>query len=371
MTAGWDDSAQLPWLAEKGIELIRGMGRIDGPGRVRVGEEVHETDRIVLATGSKPVIPPIPGLSWLPGLWTNRDIAAMREVPRRLLILGGGAVGVEMAQAAARLGAEVALVEGGPHLLAREPAALGEALAGALRDDGVEVRVGRHATAARMEGGRYVLSLADGDELEGDRLLVATGRAPRTDGIGLERIGLAASPRGVPVDDRLRAADGVWAVGDVTGIMLFTHVGKYQGRIAAADMLGREARADYRAVPRVVFTDPQAAAVGSAEGLSTGTARLDQVPRAYTYERPLRPGFLTMVSDGERLVGAYAIGPEAGEWLGQATVAIRAGIPLEVLRDTIQPFPTFSEIYVHALDDLCGPAGDCLTAVEAAAPAGG
>jgi pyruvate/2-oxoglutarate dehydrogenase complex dihydrolipoamide dehydrogenase (E3) component len=369
ITAGWDDSGQASWLADKGIELIRGTGRIAGPGGVEVDGAVHETERIVLATGSSPIVPPVPGLRGLPGLWTNREITEMTEVPRRLLVLGGGAVGVEMAQAAARFGAEVALVEGAPHLLAREPAELGEALAEALEADGVELRLGEHATGARMDGDRYVLAFADGGELRGDRLLVATGRAPRTAGIGLETIGVEADPHGVAVDERMRVAGGVWAVGDVTGLLMFTHVGKYQGRIAAADILGREARADYRAVPRVVFTDPQIAAVGSAEGGQLrGTGRLAEVPRSFTYERPLeRPGFLTLVSDGEVLVGAFAVGPEAGEWLGQASVAIRAGVPLGLLRDVIQPFPTFSEVYVKALDDLCGPIGDCPTSAGLAA----
>jgi len=221
-----------------------------------------------------------------------------------------------------------------------------------------------------MDGDAYVLGFAGGDEVRGDRLLVATGRAPRTAGIGLESIGVEADPHGVAVDERMRVADGVWAVGDVTGILQFTHVGKYQGRVAAVDMLGGEARADYRAVPRVVFTDPQAAAVGESEGPQTGTALMSGVPRAFTYERPLdRPGYLTLISDGEVLTGAHAVGPEAGEWLGQATLAIRARIPLDVLRDTIQPFPTFSEIYVHALDDLGGAAGQCLTAAQSLASA--
>jgi dihydrolipoamide dehydrogenase len=204
-----------------------------------------------------------------------------------------------------------------------------------------------------MDGADYVLRFEDGGEVRGDRLLVATGRTPRTDGIGLEAVGIAPDRRGLPVDERMRVTDGVWAVGDVTGILMFTHVGKYQGRVAAADMLGHDVRADYTAVPRVVFTDPQAAAVGATDGPATGTASMDEVPRAFTYERPLeRPGHLTLISDGDVLTGAHAVGPEAGEWLGQATLAIRARVPLAVLRDTIQPFPTFSEIYVRALEAL-------------------
>jgi pyruvate/2-oxoglutarate dehydrogenase complex dihydrolipoamide dehydrogenase (E3) component len=378
ITAGWDDSGQVAWLDEKGIDLIRGTGRIAGPGLVEVDGRTHRTDRIVLSTGSSPIIPPVPGLRELPGLWTNREITMMTEIPRHLLVLGGGAVGVEMAQVVSRFGGEVTLVEGGPHLLAREAPALGEALGEALMAEGVHLRLGEHASGARMDGGDYVLTFGDGDEVRGDRLLIATGRAPRTEGIGLEAVGVAPNPReaphpgGVPVDERMRVTDGVWAIGDATGIMMFTHVGKYQGRVAAVDMLGGDARADYRAVPRVVFTDPQIAAVGMGEGAMAGTGRLADVPRSLTYEKPVeRPGFLTLLSDGDKLVGAHAVGPDAGEWLGQATLAIRAEVPLDLLRDVIQPFPTFSEVYVKALDDLCGPAGDCLTAAQSAGMVGG
>jgi pyruvate/2-oxoglutarate dehydrogenase complex dihydrolipoamide dehydrogenase (E3) component len=191
-------------------------------------------------------------------------------------------------------------------------------------------------------------------ELRGEKLLVATGRRPRLDGIGLENVGIEAADGAVAVDERLRAADGVWAIGDATGIMPFTHVGKYQARIAAGDIFGANVRADYRAVPRVVFTDPQVAAVGERDGAAEGTVQLSGVARTSTYTREYaeRPEFLTLVSDGERLTGAYAVGPEAGEWLQQATLAIRAEVPLEVLRDTIQPFPTFSEAFVSALAEL-------------------
>jgi pyruvate/2-oxoglutarate dehydrogenase complex dihydrolipoamide dehydrogenase (E3) component len=200
-----------------------------------------------------------------------------------------------------------------------------------------------------------VLELPDGAELRGDRLLVATGRRPRVAGLGLETVGIAPGERGgIDVDAGMRAADGVWAIGDVTGVWPLTYVGKYQGRVAAANILGGRAEASYDAVPRVVFTDPQAAAVGAAEGPLTATVPLSDVARTATYTRAYaeRPGFLTLVSDGEVLTGAYALGPEAGEWLQQATLAIRARVPLAVLRDTIQPFPTFSEVFLHALTEL-------------------
>jgi dihydrolipoamide dehydrogenase len=278
----------------------------------------------------------------------------MTEVPRRLLVLGGGAVGVEMAQAVRRLGGDVVMVEAGGYLLAREPAPLGGALAEVLRRDGIEVLVDMRATAARREGADYVLALEGGRELRGDRLLVASGRRPRVGGVGLETVGVEADPHGIRVDAQLRAAERLWAIGDVTGLWLLTHVGKYQGEVVAANILGESREADYTAVPRVVYTDPQAAAVGATEARFSGTARLSELAKTETYTRAYAEsnGFLTLLSDGERLTGAYALGPEAGEWMQEATLAIRAGVPLHVLRDTIHPFPTFSEIYVEALKAL-------------------
>lgn len=371
ITAGWDDAGQVRWLDGKGITLIRGDGRIAGPGVVEVGGRAFRTERIVLATGSRPIIPPVEGLAELDGLWTNREVTRMRRVPRRLLVLGGGSVGVEMAQAVRMLGGEAVVVEG-RRLLSREAPAVGEAVAQALRADGIELHLGVHARSAERDGEGYVLELDDGVRVRGDRLLIATGRAPRGEGLGVETVGIELDQGRVAVDETLRAAEGVWAVGDVTGMFMFTHVGKYQARVAAAGMLGASVRADYRAVPRVVFTDPQAAAVGAADGPHTGTAQVGDIARASTYERPAdRTGFLTLVSDGEVLTGAYAVGPEAGEWLGQATLAVRAAVPLPVLRDTIQPFPTFSEVYVNALDDLLGtPGGICPTAGQTATHSG-
>jgi dihydrolipoamide dehydrogenase len=354
MVADWDDSGQVAWLDDKGIALLRGHGQIAAPGRVSVDGREYEAERIVVATGSETAFPPIESLDRLEGVWTNREATGVKELPASLLVLGGGPVGVEIAQALARMGVQVTIVEGDERLLPREAAPVGEALAEVLSADGIELRLGSLAAAAERNGDAYVLRFDDGSELRGERLLVATGRRPRLDGLGLENAGIEATDGVVPVDERLRAADGVWAIGDATAIMPFTHVGKYQARIAARDMLGEEARADYRAVPRVVFTDPQVAAVGEVEGAVTATVQLSGVARTSTYTREYaeRPGFLTLVSDGEKLTGAFAVGPEAGEWLQQATLAIRAGVPLDVLRDTIQPFPTFSEAFVNALADL-------------------
>jgi dihydrolipoamide dehydrogenase len=259
-----------------------------------------------------------------------------------------------MAQAVRRLGGEAVIVDRADHLLSREPAGLGEALGEVLRRDGIELVLSANTTRARRDGDDFVLELDDGQELRGDRLLAATGRRPRVDGIGLETIGVAPDPRGVPVDDRLRVADNVWAIGDVTGIWPLTHVGKYQGRVVAANILGEPRTANYEAVPRVTYTDPQAASVGVGEDRFSETYAVSQVAKTATYTRAYAEhnGFLTLLSDGERLTGAYALGPEAGEWLQQATLAIRAHVPLEILADTIQPFPTFSEIYLFAVKAL-------------------
>jgi dihydrolipoamide dehydrogenase len=354
MVSDYSDASQQRWLAEHGIDLLRGHGRLAGTGVVDVDGTRYTAEHVVLANGADPVVPPVPGLRELEGVWTNREVTGMKSPPRRLLVLGGGPVGVEMAQAVRRLGGEVALVEAGGHVLAREAAPLGEALGEVLHRDGIEVRIGVQATAARREGDDYVLELDEGSELRGDRLLVATGRRPRVSGIGLETVGVEESPHGVPVDASLRVSERVWAVGDITGIWQLTHVGKYQGEIVAANILGERREANYDAVPRVVFTDPQAASVGAAEAPFSATVPLSEVAKTATYTREYAQsvGFLTLLSDGERLTGSYALGPEAGEWLQQATLAIRARVPLVVLRDTIQPFPTFSEIYVGALQAL-------------------
>jgi dihydrolipoamide dehydrogenase len=309
---------------------------------------------VVLANGASPVIPPIQGLRELDGVWTNREVTGMKAVPRRLLILGNGPVGAEMAQAVRRLGGEVVLVGSGPHLLPHEPAPLGTALGEILRRDGVELVLDARAIAARRDGEDYVLTLDGGRELRGDRLLVATGRRPRVDGIGLETVGITPDPHGVPVDANLRAGERLWAIGDVTGVRLLTHVGKYQGEVVASNILGERREANYDAIPDVVYTDPQAAAVGVTEARFSATVAVSEVAKTATYTHAYADsnGFLTLLSDGARLTGAYALGPEAGEWLQQATLAIRAAVPLDVLRDVIQPFPTFSEIYVGALKAL-------------------
>jgi pyruvate/2-oxoglutarate dehydrogenase complex dihydrolipoamide dehydrogenase (E3) component len=372
MVSNYSDAGQERWLADNKIDLLRGSGRLAGTGVVEVdGKRCTATD-VVLANGADPIVPPIPGLRELEGIWTNREVTGMKAVPRRLLVLGGGPVGVEMAQAVRRFGGEVALLEGAEHLLPREPAPLGEALGDVLSDEGVELALGVHAASARRDDEDYVLELEDGRELRGDRLLVATGRRPRVDGLGLETVGVETDG-GIPVDAHMRAGERLWAIGDVVGIWPLTHVGKYQGEVVAANILGEERKADYDAVPRVVFTDPQAAAAGATEARFSASTPLSQVAKTETYTRAYAEsnGLLTLLSDGDRLTGAYALGPEAGEWLQQATLAIRARVPLEVLRDTIQPFPTFSEIYVAALKALHAAAGNSSSSPAPSGPRSG
>ena len=354
MVSNYSDAGAERWLRDHRIDLLRGTGRLAGPGVVEVDGTRHTAEHIVLANGADPFVPPIPGLRELDGVWTNREATGMKAVPRSIIVLGGGPVGVEMAQVVRRFGGEVTIVEGGPHLLSREPAPLGEALGDALSGEGIDVRLGVHATRARRDGDDYVLELDDGSELRGERLLVATGRRPRVEGIGLETVGIEANPRGIAVDASLRAAERVWAIGDVNGIWPLTHVGEYEGDVVAANIRGEPREANYEAVPRITYTDPHAAAVGAGEARFSGTYRLSDVPKTAAYTRAYAEsnGFLTLLSDGERLTGAYALGPEAGEWMQQATLAIRARIPLDVLRDTIQPFPTFSEIHAFALKEL-------------------
>ncbi len=354
MVSNYSDTGAAKWLADRRIDLLRGNGRLAGTGVVEVDGARYTAHHVVLANGADPIVPPVPGLRELDGVWGTNQATGMKTVPRRLLVLGGGAAGLELGQVVRRLGGEVTLVEGAEHVLAREPAPLGEALGDALRRDGIELILGVRATAASRDGEDFVLELEDGRKLRGDHLLVATGRRPRVEGIGLETVGITADARGVPVDSQMRVGERLWAVGDVTGIWLLTHVGEYQGEVVASNILGEAREVHYEAVPRVTYTDPQAAAVGATEARFSATARLSEVARTATYTHAYAEsnGFLTLLSDGEHLTGAYGLGPEAGEWMQQATLGIRARVALDVLRDTIQPFPSFSEIHAAALKAL-------------------
>jgi pyruvate/2-oxoglutarate dehydrogenase complex dihydrolipoamide dehydrogenase (E3) component len=354
MVSDYSDAGQQRWLADRGIDLLRGTGRLAGTGVVDVDGARHSAAHVVLATGSAPVVPPIPGLAGLEGVWGTREATSMKSVPRRLLVLGGGSAGVEIAQIVRRFGGEAVLVEAADRVLPREPAPLGRALGEALRRDGIEVRLGTHVSGVRRDGAEYVLQLDGGTEVHGDKLLVATGRRPRVTGIGLETVGIKPDPSGIPVDAHLRAGERLWAIGDVNGIWPLTHVGEYEGDVVAENIAGDGRPANYEAVPRVTYTDPNAVAVGATDATYSATAPVSEVPKTATYTRDYARsnGFLTLLSDGQRLTGAYALGPAAGEWMQQATLAIRARVPLSVLSDTIQPFPTFSGIYDAAVKEL-------------------
>jgi len=328
-------------------ELVRGDAVVTEPGVVQAGDTELRYDRLVIATGSSPVIPPVDGLDAV-DYWTNVEATETLEVPGRLAVLGGGPVGCELAQFFQRVGSAVTLVQGDTRLLSRVDPDAAELVEGALREDGVDVRLGVRADRATSNS----LLLSDGAEVPFDRLLLATGRRPNVG--GLDALELEITRRGIEVDGRMRAAENVWAIGDVTGIAPFTHVGKYHARVVAYDMDGRDVRADHRAVPATIFTDPQVAMVGDTSGGLSARWELTSVPRLSTYERPKRSGFVKVVADPERrvLTGAVAVGPESGEWLQQLTLAVRAETPIDVLLDVIQPYPTFSEGVFFALRAL-------------------
>jgi pyruvate/2-oxoglutarate dehydrogenase complex dihydrolipoamide dehydrogenase (E3) component len=342
----WDDSRLADFLAERDIEVVRGAGRVDEPGLIRVYDREVEYDKLVIATGSVPVVPPIEGLADT-DYWTSRQATETREIPDSIAVIGAGPVGCELAQFFRRAGARVVVVDVADRLLPNEDPAAGELVQAALADEGIEFRLG--ANIEQVEPG-FRIRLAGQPGIRTKRLLVATGRRANTQGFGFEHLGLEISDRGIEVDERLRAANGVWACGDVTGIAMFTHAGKYQARVAAADLAGRRVRADHSAIPAVTFTDPQVASVGqiAGAGVVAGEARVERLSRAFTYERPARPGLLKLFAKAGVIVGAVAVGPEAGEWLGQLTLAVKTRVPVDVLRDTIQPYPTFSEAIFFA-----------------------
>ncbi|MGH2698437.1 MAG: dihydrolipoyl dehydrogenase family protein, partial [Actinomycetota bacterium] len=263
MVRNYDDAKQVKGYEEQGATVFKGDGRLAGPGVVEVGDDRIEATDILLATGSDPVLPPIEGLDEVE-VWTNREATALKEIPERVVVIGAGPVGLELAQMLARFGSRVALVQRADRLLDRETAEVSRLLTGYVAEEGVEVHTGKNAVRARREGSSSVVEFEDGSELSGDVILAATGRRPRVEGLGLESIGIDANG-GVPVDERCRVAEGVWALGDVTGVSLFTHVAKYQGRIVSHNILGRDRVADYRAIPRVVFCDPEIATVGLTE----------------------------------------------------------------------------------------------------------
>lgn len=353
-----DDRAQIERYEQRGALVVKGAARIERPGRVVVDDVAIEADHVVVATGSAALVPPVEGLD-PDRTWTNRELYTARDLPASVAIVGGSAVAVEAALFLARHGSRVTVVQRSDRLLTREEPAVGDLARQHLAAAGVAVRTGvtpRRAVPAGLE-------LDDGSTVDAEVVAFGTGRRPRTEGLGLDAAGAVLDERGaIRVDDRCRAADGLWAVGDVTGVMPFTHVAKYQGRIAADAVLGRPRRAEYHGVPRVVFGDPEIAAVGltrhqaGERGIRTVHAEVDvpaRTARPWTYETEPR-GRLGLLADADAdvLVGAWAVAPLAGEWIHQAALAVRARIPIEVLLDQVAQFPTFTEAYLVALEAL-------------------
>ncbi|GAC1322772.1 MAG: NAD(P)/FAD-dependent oxidoreductase [Mycobacteriales bacterium] len=349
MVRDLDDSAQVQGYTDQGVTVVKGRARLTGPGSVEVEGRILSADQVVIATGSSALIPPIDGLADVP-VWTNREVTTLREIPQRALLVGGSAVGVEMSTFLSRFGTEVTLVQSADRLLDREDPRIGALVAGLLTEGGVDVRTGRTATRARRDGQDTVVTLDDGSEVRVDVIVLGAGRRPNTDGLDAERAGVELDDRGaVRVDTSCRAADGIWAIGDVTGVMPLTHVGMYQARVAADNILGTPRTANYEGIPRVVFGEPEIAAVGltaeqaRAAGHDVLTAELDlagSIARPWTFEKDPR-GTLGLVADGKegRLLGAYAVAPLASEWIHQAAQAIGARIPLDVLLDGVAQFP--------------------------------
>ncbi|NLU77848.1 FAD-dependent oxidoreductase [Micromonospora sp. HNM0581] len=398
-TDEWDDRVAVQRFTDKGGRFVRGSGRIDGPGRVRVGEQVFQARHgIVLGTGTRPSVPPVEGLTQTP-YWTNHEAIEVEELPGTLLVLGGGAIGLELAQVFARFGVRVTLVEALDRVLAVEEPEASEAAAAALRADGVAIHTG--VKAARVEHGSegFTLRGTDGAEFTAERLLVVTGRRAHLDELGLDTVGVDADGRYLPVDDRLHVTEGIWAVGDVTGEGAFTHIAVYQASIVVADMLdhvrrsqggadpsgtasvvggavgaasslaatgssgsaGSVPRADYRALPRVTFTDPEIGAVGLTEqqarergiNVQVGFTRLASSARGWIHKTD-EDGFIKLVADADQgvLIGATSAGPAGGEVLSGLVVAVHAAVPLSQLRHMIYAYPTFHRAISDALRNL-------------------
>ena len=366
ITDNWDDRVAVERFERKGGHFFRGSGRLAGPGKVQVGDTVLEASRaVVMNPGTSPAIPPIPGLDGVQ-YWTNREAIEAEQLPGSLLVMGGGAIGAELAQAFARFGVRVTVVEAADRILALEEPEASEVLAGVFEREGIEVLTGARVESAAGSGGVTRLTLAGGKTLEAERLLVATGRRPNLRDLGLETIGLDPGQRFLPVDDHLRVAPGVWGIGDVTGKGAFTHVSVYQARIAIADILGKPApAADYRALPRVTFTDPEIGAVGltEAEARKKGVqVRSGSIPLSYStrgfIHGPGNDGFIKLVEDAERgvLVGGSTAGPSGGEMISMLCVAVAMEVPTERLRHMIWAYPTFHRGIEGALQALAQPA---------------
>jgi pyruvate/2-oxoglutarate dehydrogenase complex dihydrolipoamide dehydrogenase (E3) component len=365
-TDSWDDAVAVKRFEDKGGRFIRGWGRLEGPNRVAVGDRVIEAGRaVVIGIGTRPWTPPVPGLSDTP-YWTNREAIETEEVPASLGVLGGGAIGVELAQVFHRFGSRVSVLEAGPCLIGPEEPESGALLAEVFAAEGIDVRTDVTVESVHHDGRRFSVALAGSEPLVVDRLLVATGRRADLVALNVAAIGLDESARALPVDDHMRVegVDRVWAIGDVTGKGAFTHMSMYQADIVVNDILGRPVvAADYRAVPRVTFTDPEIGSVGLGErearqrGLEVrvGMAAIPTSTRGWIHKAGNR-GFIKLVADADRgvLVGATSAGPWGGEVLGLLTLAVHAEVPTSRLRHMIYAYPTFHRAIEAAVKDLVG-----------------
>lgn len=376
-----DDSAAVASLAAAGVTLIRGTARVSKPGVIEVtgagpggggrrGRRASDGEAsvlgyadLVIATGSEPVAPPAEGLTDVP-VWTSAEALSCPDLPRRLIVLGGGPVGCELTQIYASFGSQVTLVEAEAQVLPDEAAFAGEILGDALRRTGAELRLGSPVVKAETLDAGLALTLADGTRLEGDRVLLATGRRPRLSGLGLDVLGIELTAAGaLPVDAACRAGERIWAAGDVTGLGAYTHTARYQARIVAANILGGNRVADYRAIPRAVYTTPSVYTVGvsprhaSSAGLELITAGQDLAETARAAVDDDDRGRVELYADaarGDILAGAAAVGPYAEEWMGEIALAIRAAVPLSVLADAVHAFPTYGEALEQSLRELAG-----------------
>jgi len=360
-TDNWDDKVAVDRYTGKGGRFVRGWGRLTGPGRVEVDGTTYEASRVVIGTGTSAVVPPIDGLRDTP-LWTNREAIEATEAPESLLVLGGGAIGSELAQMFSRFGTEVTVIEGADRLLSPEEPESSQLVQEVFEREGIRLRIGQPATRIRHDGERFTVGLADDTELTGERLLVAVGRRSVLDQLGLDTVGLDPKARAIEVDGHMRAGDGIWAVGDVTGHGAFTHMATYQADIAVADILGQPGPpADYRAAPHVTFTDPEIGSVGMTEAqardagitVQTGMAPVPVTTRGWIHKAG-NDGFIKLVADADRgvLVGATSAGPWGGEVLSGLAVAIHGEVPVERLRHMIYAYPTFHRGIGEAVKDL-------------------
>jgi pyruvate/2-oxoglutarate dehydrogenase complex dihydrolipoamide dehydrogenase (E3) component len=363
-TDNWDDRVSVERFEGKGGRFVRGWGRLDGPSRVRVGDQVFTATRgVVLDPGTRPWAPPIEGLEGA-GYWTNHEAIEVEALPPSLVVLGGGAIGLELGQVFARFGVQVTIVETAPRLLAAEEPEASALIARIFEREGIVVRTGAQVDHVRRGGDSWVLRLAEGD-VEAGALLVATGRRAHLEDLGLETLGIDPGSRWIPVDDRLQVAEGVWAIGDATGKGAFTHISMYQSEIVFREVMGHPGLpADYRALPRVTFTDPEIGSVGLSHaaaqeaGIDVGVGLTDLATSSRGWIHGVgNDGFVKLIVDraGDVLVGATSAGPSGGEMLGLLTLAVHAQVPLPMLRSMIYAYPTFHRAIEAALDALDAP----------------